>query len=174
MRKGGHVLEFWTVVAVPAATVEARLAGLRGRLSDLRADGLTGFHRELVRAHRLAYRWDLWAAFDLVRGGLSDQEFTAARNWLILQGRTHFDRVIADPDELAALCPDDQEDLDDAGALSTLAADLLTERGAAGLATTLESPELFETPAGIRVTGGLEQLRTHFPRIAKRYEGSAL
>ncbi|MCO1581775.1 DUF4240 domain-containing protein [Crossiella sp. SN42] len=174
MRKGGHVLEFWTVVASAAATVDARLAELRARLAARGAEELAAFHRELVATHRRAYRWELWAAFDLVRGGLSDQEFTAARNWLILQGRAAFDRAVADPDTLAELFPDDPDDLCAAGELSTLAVELLIERGAGGLAESLESPELFEDPAGDQVTGGLEQLRTHFPRIAKRYEGSAI
>lgn len=174
VREGGEVLDFWALVHPRAATVAAQVTGVRERLAELSLAEVAGFHQELLRAHRRAFRWELWAAFDLACGGLSDQQFTAARNWLVLQGRPDFDRVIADPDSLADLWPDEPDDLYGAAGLSQVAGTVLTARGAGGLAAELESPELFETPAGTRVTGSLEQLRAHFPRIAKRYEGSAI
>ncbi|MGW1763732.1 DUF4240 domain-containing protein [Streptomyces sp. NPDC002073] len=50
-----------------------------------------------------SYRSPLWAAAYLINGGCSDDGFDYFRGWLILQGQEVFDRVLADPDALAAL-----------------------------------------------------------------------
>lgn len=48
----------------------------------------------------LAYRWDLWAAAHIVRGGCSDEDFEAFRLWLIGQGQEAFESVLEFPDAL--------------------------------------------------------------------------
>ncbi|MCF3135721.1 DUF4240 domain-containing protein [Streptomyces olivochromogenes] len=50
-----------------------------------------------------SYQAPLWAAAYLVNGGCSDDGFDYFRGWLITQGRTVFERVVADADQLAEL-----------------------------------------------------------------------
>ncbi|MGW7382798.1 DUF4240 domain-containing protein [Streptomyces sp. NPDC054794] len=50
-----------------------------------------------------SYQAPLWAAAYLVNGGCSDDGFDYFRGWLITQGRTTFERVVADADQLAEL-----------------------------------------------------------------------
>ncbi|MFE9399879.1 DUF4240 domain-containing protein [Streptomyces flavidovirens] len=50
-----------------------------------------------------SYQAPLWAAAYLINGGCSDDGFDYFRGWLIAQGRTAFEQVIADADRLADL-----------------------------------------------------------------------
>ncbi|MFC8453561.1 DUF4240 domain-containing protein [Kitasatospora sp. NPDC057223] len=50
-----------------------------------------------------SYRAPLWGAAYVINGGCSDDGFDYFRGWLITQGRETFERVITDPDALAAL-----------------------------------------------------------------------
>jgi hypothetical protein len=50
---------------------------------------------------RRSYRWDLWAAAYLIRGGCSDDGFDYFRGWLVMQGRRAWEAAVADPDSLA-------------------------------------------------------------------------
>ncbi|MFE3493421.1 DUF4240 domain-containing protein [Streptomyces sp. NPDC059175] len=50
-----------------------------------------------------SYQNPLWAAAYVVNGGCSDDGFDYFRGWLIAQGRTIYERVVADPDTLAEL-----------------------------------------------------------------------
>ncbi|NUK02936.1 DUF4240 domain-containing protein [Streptomyces lunaelactis] len=50
-----------------------------------------------------SYQAPLWAAAYLINGGCSDDGFDYFRGWLITQGRTAFEQVIADTDRLADL-----------------------------------------------------------------------
>ncbi|MGW0580202.1 DUF4240 domain-containing protein [Streptomyces sp. NPDC002920] len=50
-----------------------------------------------------SYQAPLWAAAYVINGGCSDDGFDYFRGWLIAQGRTAFEQVIADADQLADL-----------------------------------------------------------------------
>jgi hypothetical protein len=50
-----------------------------------------------------SYRSPLWAAAYTLNGGCSDDGFDYFRGWLVTQGRTAFERAVADPDSLAGL-----------------------------------------------------------------------
>lgn len=72
---------------------------------------LSGYpHGEIVAAEQRfwdlmadSYETRLWAAAYEINHGCSDDLFDYFRGWLILQGRTIFERVVADPDSLAEL-----------------------------------------------------------------------
>src|SRR3954454_19466040 len=53
--------------------------------------------------HRLAYRWDLWAAAYWLHGGCGNDGFTDFRSCLISLGRDLYFQVLNDPDSLADL-----------------------------------------------------------------------
>ncbi|MEV6393407.1 DUF4240 domain-containing protein [Streptomyces sp. NPDC051907] len=66
--------------------------------------------RQIIAAQQIlwdlmsaSYRAPLWAAAYLVNGGCSDDGFDYFRGWLIAQGRTVFEQVMADADRLADL-----------------------------------------------------------------------
>jgi hypothetical protein len=50
-----------------------------------------------------SYRLPLWAAAYLINGGCSDDGFDYFRGWLVMQGESTYQRVLADPDTLADL-----------------------------------------------------------------------
>src|SRR5207247_1890272 len=50
--------------------------------------------------HAHAYRWDLWAAAYWLGGGCSDDGFIDFRSCLISLGKTDYERILADPDNL--------------------------------------------------------------------------
>jgi hypothetical protein len=130
---------FWELVAdtraealeaEPASVVEEHVGTLTAALEELSDDEVRAFHRELraVRAH--ANRWDLWAAAYVALGGASDDSFLDFRNWLISLGRETYERVLADPDSVADLSWDEEEN--DFGAAEEWASaplEVLEERG---------------------------------------------
>lgn len=118
--------EFWAVIdAVRADSLLADDA-LAAHLAALPADGVLDAvatsYRDTLIAHLAAfpiericefdeahgrvrhglYRESLWAAGYLIGGGCSDDAFMDFRNGLIALGRDWCERVLADPDELAA------------------------------------------------------------------------
>ena len=52
-------------------------------------------------AHQALYRWDVWAAAYLIRGGCSDDSFMYFRAELIAQGRDWYQKAADSPDSLA-------------------------------------------------------------------------
>lgn len=61
--------------------------------------------RILSNLKNSAYRFDLWAAAYLAGGGCSDDSFMDFRSWLISRGRSAYESVTDNPDNLADLDP---------------------------------------------------------------------
>ncbi|WP_199444101.1 DUF4240 domain-containing protein [Umezawaea beigongshangensis] len=97
---------FWDLVerSASAGEKDARAAWLTARLVELPAEEITGFAVRLQEVRRRADTWLLWGAANLLQRGLcSDEGFLHFRSWLVGRGREVFERVVADPDELAGL-----------------------------------------------------------------------
>jgi hypothetical protein len=97
--------EFWTIIervrgAAPDAP-HGKLPGLELELSKLSLQELQSFHEKWLTCLARAYSNKLWAAACMIGGGCSDGAFWDFRSTLIMQGRTFFERAIADPDGLA-------------------------------------------------------------------------
>ena len=96
---------FWSLVE----TARAESAGaqpnqaerLRAMLEGLPPEEILEFERLFVRFHHQAYRWDLWAAAELIEGGCSDDGFSDFRAGLIALGREAYDKALAAPGSLA-------------------------------------------------------------------------
>jgi Protein of unknown function (DUF4240) len=110
---------FWTLVedtraeaaeTARGSVVAEHVATLTAALEELSDDDVLGFYRQLMAARARANRWDLWAAAYLALGGASDDAFLDFRNWLISLGREPYERVLADPDAVADLEWDEDED----------------------------------------------------------------
>jgi hypothetical protein len=70
-------------------------------LRRLSPEEIVAFDERFWDYHRLAYRWDLWAAAYWLCGGCGDDGFIDFRSCLISLGKDRFFRVLEDPDALA-------------------------------------------------------------------------
>jgi hypothetical protein len=82
------------------------------RLVERTPDEVVDFARLFEARMTRAWRQDLWGAADLLLGGANDDAFDYFCCWLIGQGREVFEGALADPDELAELVPDFDEEED--------------------------------------------------------------
>jgi Protein of unknown function (DUF4240) len=86
---------------------------LHAELATLPDDQLLGFERlHAVYMHR-AYTWSLWGAAYVINGGCSDDTFEYFRSALISRGRDVYDRALTDPDSLAEVDLQDEEEWED-------------------------------------------------------------
>jgi hypothetical protein len=83
---------------------------LSGVLEPLHPEELISFERIFDDLMNRAYMWNLWGAAYVVNGGCSDDGFVYFRAWLIMQGREIYEKALANPDSLAELCGDTEED----------------------------------------------------------------
>src|ERR1041384_7881279 len=74
-------------------------------LAQFPAEDIQEFSRLLFRTKANAYRADLWDAAILVECICSDDSFDDVQNWLIVQGREIYEKVLSDPDNLADIVP---------------------------------------------------------------------
>ncbi|GAA0556427.1 hypothetical protein GCM10010172_44200 [Paractinoplanes ferrugineus] len=75
---------------------------LEDRFADAGDDALRGFQQQqLVAASTRLYSWRHAAAADMACGPVDDDGFTDWRSWVITLGRESFERIAADPDNLA-------------------------------------------------------------------------
>jgi hypothetical protein len=92
------------------------------RLVERTPDEVLDFARLFEARMNRAWRTDLWGAADLLLGGAGQDAFESFCAWLIGQGRDVFEGALADPDELADLLPEfDDEDDGDAEELGWVA-----------------------------------------------------
>ncbi len=96
---------------VTAEAAEAVARQLVTHLTALGPAAAVAFHQAYDTINQEAYRWDLWAAAYLMRGGCSDDGFDYFRGWLVAQGRTVWERALADPDSLADAGVDPDDDM---------------------------------------------------------------
>jgi hypothetical protein len=102
--------EFWDHVRLTRhADPDEHADRLAGRLAELPEGEILDFAYLWAVLAARAYRRDLWGAAYLINGGCSDDGFCYFRWWLILQGRTVYEAVIADPDSLAEVLDGEDE-----------------------------------------------------------------
>jgi hypothetical protein len=130
---------FWALVArtreeataaASDSVVGRHVATLTAALQELPDDQLRDFAREFRTARARANRWDLWAAASLALGGAGEDTFLDFRNWLVSHGRETFERVLADPDAVADLeWDDDENDFGAAEHWAYVVTEVLEKRG---------------------------------------------
>lgn len=89
---------------------DMQMDALRQELEALAPAEIADFqtHFDTLRAE--AYRWDLWGAAFIIRGGCSDDGFIDFRSWLVSQGRQVYEAAIQDPQSLADVANPDKDD----------------------------------------------------------------
>lgn len=107
---GGDVVdiaEFWRLIeaskqqAGDDCDLQADL--LRQKLEALSLEEMVAFNSIYDQQDRLAFRYDLKAAANIINGSGADDGFTDFRAWLIAQGEAVFHRALKDLDSLAEL-----------------------------------------------------------------------
>ncbi|WP_327713545.1 DUF4240 domain-containing protein [Streptomyces sp. NBC_00464] len=148
--------EFWEIVDSTREAAdgdpEDHADLLVERLVQLDPDSVLDFARHFEARYNRAYRWDLWAAASVLLGGASDDAFDYFRCWLIGQGREVFEGAVHDPDSLAELLDDFDEELDgdaeELGYAPDEAYEQLTGVVAPDLGLPPQAPEPEGTPFG--------------------------
>jgi hypothetical protein len=97
--------EFWALVdqsrEAAGGRVGAQARELERLLTGRSAEDLIAFDRIFQTLRVRANRYDLWDAGFLVDNGMGDDGFRDFRAWLISRGRTVYEFVLADPENLA-------------------------------------------------------------------------
>ncbi|MFK4068081.1 DUF4240 domain-containing protein [Streptomyces sp. NPDC029674] len=138
--------EFWEIVdstrEAAGGDPEDHAELLVERLLQSDPDSVLDFARHFEARYNRAYRWDLWGAAWVLLGGASDDAFDYFRCWLIGQGRAVYEGAVHDPDALADLLDEFDEELDGDGEELGYAADEAYEQ-----LTGLDTPDLGIPPA---------------------------
>jgi hypothetical protein len=168
--------EFWELVddAREAAEgdPEEQADLLVDRLAQLDPDSVLDFARHFESRYNRAYRWDLWGAAWLLLDGASDDAFDFFRCWLIGQGREVFEGALHDPDALADLLDDFDEEIDGDGEELGYAADEAYEQLTGVVAPQLEVPPAPSEPEGTPLDFEDEGLLAErYPRLWERFRG---
>ncbi|MGP4001988.1 DUF4240 domain-containing protein [Streptomyces sp. 8N706] len=133
--------EFWEIVDSTREAAEGdpedQAELLVERLLQFDPDAVLDFARHFEARFNRAYRWDLWGAAWVLLGGASDDAFDNFRCWLIAQGREVFEGALHEPDDLADLLEDFDEEVDGDAEELGYAADEAYEQ-----LTGLETPDL--------------------------------
>ncbi|MFG2670230.1 DUF4240 domain-containing protein [Streptomyces sp. NPDC048445] len=168
--------EFWEIVDSTRETAdgdpEDHADLLVERLVQLDPDSVLDFARHFEARYNRAYRWELWGAAAVLLGGASDDAFDYFRCWLIGQGREVFEGAVHDPDSLAELLDDFDEELDGDAEELGYAADEAYEQLTGVVTPDLGLPPQPAEPEGIPFS--LEDhaaLAERFPSLQERFGG---
>ncbi|MFF4605392.1 DUF4240 domain-containing protein [Streptomyces sp. NPDC001339] len=119
--------EFWELIdgsrEVAEGDPQDQADVLVERLLQLDPDSVLDFARHFEARYHRAYTWDVWAAAAVLLDGASDDVFDSFRCWLIGQGREVFEGALHDPDGLADLLDDFDDEVDGDGEELGYAAD---------------------------------------------------
>ncbi|GHC63791.1 DUF4240 domain-containing protein [Streptomyces cinnamoneus] len=140
------------------------------RLTQLDPDAVLDFSRHFEARYNRAYLWDLWGAAGVLLGGASDDAFDYFRCWLIGQGREVFEGAVHDPDALADLLEDFDEEVDgdgeDLGYAADEAYEQLTGVETPDLGLPPPPPEPLGTPVDLEDEAALAE---RFPKVWDRF-----
>jgi hypothetical protein len=167
--------EFWELVDASRAGAEGdpdeQADLLVERLIQLDPDSVLDFARHFEYRYNRAYRWDLWGAAWMLLDGASDDAFDFFRCWLIGQGREVFEGAVHDPDSLADLLDDFDEEVDGDAEELGYAADEAYEQLTGAVAPDLGLPPAPPEPEGTPVDFENEAvLAERYPKLWERFK----
>jgi hypothetical protein len=166
--------EFWEIVdstrEAAGGDPEDHAEVLVERLLQSDPDAVLDFARHFESRYNRAYRWDLWGAAWVLLDGASDDAFDYFRCWLIGQGRDVFEGALHDPDSLAALLEDFDEEVDGDGEELGYAADEAYEELTGTVAPDLGIPPAPPEPEGTPVDfENKAVLAERYPKLWERF-----
>ena len=95
---------FWDIIETARASAGQDRPfheSLTDHLATVTEQDILEYRERFEKMHDALYRYDLWAAAYLIRGGCSDDSFIDFRAGLIAQGRDWYERATTSPDSLA-------------------------------------------------------------------------
>ena len=108
-----QTVQFWQLIdqsrQQATAQNQTHAQALSEILNPLSVAEIIAFEHLFTRYFHEAYDWKLWAAAYLIHGGCSDDGFMDFRAWLIAQGETTYQNVLAHPDVLAEMIEDEDD-----------------------------------------------------------------
>lgn len=171
--------EFWELVDAAREAAEGdpeeQADVLVERLLDLDPELVLDFARHFEARFNRACTWDVRGAARVLLDGAGDEEFDAFRCWLIGQGRAVYEAAVHEPDALAELLDDFDEEVDGDGeelgfvadeAYEQLTGTVAPDPGALGIAP--EPPEPEGAPVDLDSEHALAQ---RYPRLWERFRG---
>ncbi|MFF8590205.1 DUF4240 domain-containing protein [Streptomyces sp. NPDC015220] len=166
--------EFWELIDAARGAAEGdpeeQADLLVERLLDREPEVVLDFARHFESRYNRAYRWDLWGAAWVLLDGASDDAFDYFRCWLIGQGREVFEGALHDPDSLADLLGDFDEEIDGDGEELGYAADEAYEQLTGTVAPDLGVPPAPAEPEGTPVEFEDDRaLAQRYPRLWDRF-----
>ncbi|MFG2141305.1 DUF4240 domain-containing protein [Streptomyces sp. NPDC048650] len=167
-------MEFWQLIdtsrEVAGGDPEEQADVLVERLVGLDPDAVTDFARHFESRYNRAYAWELWAAAAVLLDGAADDVFDYFRCWLIGQGREVFEGALHDPDHLADLLDEFDEEVDGDAEELGYAADEAYERLTGAVMPDLGLPPAPREPLGTYLDfDDDEVLAERFPRLWDRF-----
>ncbi|MGW3652317.1 DUF4240 domain-containing protein [Streptomyces sp. NPDC000878] len=169
--------EFWELVDATREAAEGdpedQADLLVERLLQLDPDSVLDFARHFESRYNRAYRWDLWGAARVLLDGAGEDAFDFFRCWLIGQGREVFEGALhGDPDSLADLLDDFDDEIDGDGEELGYAADEAYEQLTGTAAPDLGIPPAPAEPEGTPLDLADEgALADRFPKLWQRFKG---
>ncbi|MFH0520215.1 DUF4240 domain-containing protein [Streptomyces sp. M41] len=167
--------EFWELIdgtrEAAEGDPEEQADLLLDRLLGLDPDMVLDFARHFEARYNRAYTWDLWAAAWVLLDGASDDAFDFFRCWLIGQGRELYEGAVHEPDSLADLLDDFDEEFDGDGEELGYAADEAYEQLTGTVAPDLGIAPAPAEPAGRPVDFENERaLAERLPKLWDRFK----
>ncbi|ASN28287.1 DUF4240 domain-containing protein [Streptomyces pluripotens] len=166
--------EFWELIDATREAAggdpEEQADVLVERLLRMDPELVLDFARHFEARYNRAYLWELWGAAWVLLDGCSDDAFDFFRCWLIGQGREVFEGALHDPDSLAGLLGEFDEEVDGDGEELGYAADEAYER-----LTGTVAPDLGIAPAPAEPEGkpldfeNERALAERYPRLWDRF-----
>ncbi|MEU8969530.1 DUF4240 domain-containing protein [Streptomyces monashensis] len=168
--------EFWELIDASRegaeGDAEEQADLLVDRLLQLEPDLVLDFARHFEARYNRAYRWDLWGAAWVLLDGASDDAFDFFRCWLIGQGREVFEGGLHDPDTLADLLGEFDEEIDGDGEELGYAADEAYEQLTGTVAPELGIAPAPAEPEGTSIDFENEAvLSERYPKLWDRFKG---
>ncbi|MFF4035833.1 DUF4240 domain-containing protein [Streptomyces sviceus] len=168
--------EFWELVDATREAAEGdpeeQADLLVDRLLALDPEMVLDFARHFEARFNRAYTWDLWGAAWILLDGASDDAFDFFRCWLIGQGREVYEGGVHDPDSLADLLADFDEEIDGDGEELGFAADEAYEQLTGTVAPDLGIPPAASEPLGAPVDLESDRvLAERYPKLWDRFRG---
>ncbi|OON77705.1 DUF4240 domain-containing protein [Streptomyces tsukubensis] len=168
--------EFWEIVDSTREAAEGdpeeHADLLVERLLRTDPDAVLDFARHFEFRYHRAYRWDLWGAAAVLLGGADDDAFDYFRCWLIGQGREVFEGALHDPDDLAELLDDFDDEVDGDAEELGYAADEAYEQLTGAVAPDLGVAPGPDDPVGTPVDVTDEKaLARRYPLLWERFGG---
>ncbi|WP_221361866.1 DUF4240 domain-containing protein [Streptomyces beigongshangae] len=166
--------EFWELVDATREAAEGdpeeQADLLVERLLRLDPEMVLDFARHFEARYNRACTWDLWGAARILLDGAGDDTFDYFRCWLIGQGRETYEGAVHDPDALADLLGDFDDEIDGDAEELGYAADEAYEQLTGTVTPDLGIPPAPSEPLGTPLD--LEDrslLAERFPRLWDRF-----